>query len=378
MGNTSGARTFDLASAVGDHYGIASMPGATGDEHDRLVGSLLAGSIHRYPPVISSVRIAEDPEHWIMPSLNFAVLHDGQKFRMWYDLRDTRLWLKPNVPPGACMPATAYAESDDGIHWDMPDLGLHPYYPGIDNIVHTRQDSYSMCVALVDDGPDCSDPALRFKLMVDSIQPGSKPGKWGDPDQWDIGTMGQYAAFSSDGIHWREHENNPVMGSPEVEDIIDAYYDADLKMYVMAHKVYKKVDGENRRHVGISLSKDWVHWEHKGIVIGPLEGDDQFYGMSITKIDGVYVGFLRIYQSKIGEDDGIGWTEVATSTDLLNWRRYRHPFIPRGPLGSFDHAILWMHAPVAVGSKLYYYYGGYPISHKHAGNRGIGLLVVER
>ncbi len=69
---------------------------------------------------------------------------------------------------------------------------------------------------------------------------------------------------------------------------------------------------------------------------------------------------------------------MATSTDLVNWRRYRHPFVPRGPLGSFDHAILWMHAPVEVGNKLYYYYAGYPISHKHAGNRGIGLLVVER
>jgi sucrose-6-phosphate hydrolase SacC (GH32 family) len=357
-------------SAVSVHYGLFSTPGGPDDDADyRVLQKLLAGSIHRFPPLISSIPIRESPGDWIAPSLNFTVLHDGKKFRMWYDLRDTRSW-KPETESEALVAVTAYAESDDGINWQRPNLGLHNYYPGVENVVYYRGGKdYCMCAAVVDDGWDGDDASGRFKIAVDSTTNGTK--------------FGTYIAFSSDGIHWEDYERNPIFEQPLVGDILDAYYDRERDLYILTYKKWEHVDGKKthpagRRQVGIATSKDWISWDVKGIVISPEEGDDHFYGMSITKIDGIYVGFLRIYQSQIGPHDGIGWTEVATSADLIHWKRYKKPFLPRGPLGAFDHAMVWISAPIEWNDKFYYYYGGYPLGHAHASDRGIGLLLLER
>ncbi len=322
----------DLQKKVDTCYGVSATPAGPGDTEAQILQSLLAGSLHRYPPLISSIPVNESPGDWIAPSLNLTVLHDGEKFRMWYDLRDTRAW---RDAPEAWMPAIAYAESDDGIHWRRPKLDLHAYYPGVDNVTFLRGENYCIASTVVDDGPDC--------------------GK----------DIGGYIAFSPDGIHWTEYEGNPIWRSPEFGDILDAYYDKDNGIYIMAYKKWEKLPGfqthgAGQRCVGIATSEDWIHWDNKGVVIRPDEDDDHFYGMSLTKIDGLYVGFLRIYQSTIGPNDGVGWTEIVTSTDLTEWKRYRKD------------------APIQVDNTLYYYYGGYPQGHAHASDRGIGLITVAR
>ena len=359
-------RPFSLQEKVDTCYGLFSTATEADDEEGRILRSLLAGKMHRYPPVISSIPVKEDPGHWIAPSLNLDVLHDGTKFRMWYDLRDTRAW---KDKPEAHLAAIAYAESDDGVHWRRPDLNIHPYYPGVGNITFLRDTNYCIAVTVVDDGEDCKDPQRRFKIAVNS--------------HTDMKHFGTYIAFSPDGMHWAEYEKNPIWEHTEVGDILDAFYDPDEGAYVMAYKKWERVEGfqthgAGQRCVGVATSKDWIHWDNKGVVLRPDKDDDHFYNMSITKIDGLYVGFLRIYQSQIGPNDGIGWTEIATSTDLVNWKRYRKPFVPRGPVGAFDHAMLWLDAPVKVENKLYYFYGGYPLGHAHASNRGIGLITVEK
>ena len=359
-------RAMTLQEKIDTCYGLFATPAAVDDKEGRILQGLLAGTIHRYPPVIASIPVKEDPGQWIAPSLNLDVLHDGRKFRMWYDLRDTRAW---QDKPEAHLAAIAYAESDDGIHWRRPDLKLHPYYPGVNNISFLRGTNYCIAATVVDDGEDCKDPQRRFKIAVDS--------------HTDLKEFGTYIAFSPDGMHWTEHEQNPILRSPVVGDILDAWYDQDAGLYIMAYTKWERVEGfqthgAGQRCVGIATSKDWINWDLKGVVLRPDKDDDHFYGMSITKIDDLYVGFLRIYQSQVGPHDGIGWTEIATSTDLVNWKRYRKPFVPRGPAGTFDHAMLWLDAPLEVDNKLYYYYGGYPLGHAHAGNRGIGLLVVEK
>ena len=359
-------RRGKLQEKVDASYGLFLTAEAVDDEEGRILQGLLAGTIHRYPPVISSVPVKEDPGHWIAPSLNLDVLYDGKKFRMWYDLRDTRRWQrKPEAYPAAI----AYAESEDGIHWHRPALDIHPYYPAVHNVTFLRGQNYCIAVTVVDDGEGSDDPLRRFKIAVSS--------------RTNNENRGTYIAFSPDGIHWTEYEQNPILPHEQVGDILDAYYDQDQGIYIMAYKKWQRLEGFQshrlgQRCVGIATSVDWIHWDDKGVVLRPHQDDDHFYNMSITKIDGLYVGFLRIYQSQIGPHDGIGWTEIATSRDLIHWQRYHKPFIPRGPVGAFDHAMVWLDAPIEVGNKLYYFYGGYPLGHGHASSRGIGLLVVQR
>ena len=51
-----------------------------------------------------------------------TVLRDGSKFRMWY-LGMIQTTFEKGQAPGYWRPM-CYAESDDGIHWTKPELGL--------------------------------------------------------------------------------------------------------------------------------------------------------------------------------------------------------------------------------------------------------------
>merc|ERR1711977_661974 len=57
-------------------------------------------------PILQRDRPWEDMAFGRYPS----VAHDGTKFRMWY-----RAWFD----------GVAYAESQDGIHWQKPELGIY-------------------------------------------------------------------------------------------------------------------------------------------------------------------------------------------------------------------------------------------------------------
>ena len=72
--------------------------------------------LHR--PVRRDVAIA--PEHpWEQHGVSYMVtFKDGGRFRAWYRV-DAAGW---DGPPRNSM--TAYAESDDGIHWRKPSLGI--------------------------------------------------------------------------------------------------------------------------------------------------------------------------------------------------------------------------------------------------------------
>jgi hypothetical protein len=74
-------------------------------------------ALHVNPPQQREVVIRPDkPWELLMISLFLTVLDDGGKLRMWYICRD-----KKNVPN------VAYAESNDGVNWIKPNLGIVEY-----------------------------------------------------------------------------------------------------------------------------------------------------------------------------------------------------------------------------------------------------------
>ena len=89
-----------------------------------------------------------------------------------------------------------YAESDDGLHFDKPDLGLFSYNGiGRTNIVLVGCGGYSDRYAnsVVVDTRD-SDPGRRYKMAYYDFE--SSAGEQ---------RPGVCVAFSADGIHWRKH-----------------------------------------------------------------------------------------------------------------------------------------------------------------------------
>ena len=304
----------------------------------------------------------------------FTVLRDTEtkKFRMFYNHG----------------PAIWHAESDDGIAWRNP------------RVAYDCPRGYG-CSLINDLGRD-PDPARRFKMANWASTPGrdDKPGD----------DSGMWVYFSPNAFAWTLHDKNPVLPTwPEgfdvrvrhgIGDTVDVYYDDSAKLYRAAVKVNgfpedgwapaPKAGRTFRRLVGMSSSKDFIHWEKPWRILVPDDKDEgtlEFYGMGGLHLrGGLHIGLVRVLRDDLPCDpgrpkDGIGYSALVTSRDGVSWQRMREPFLDRNlEPGSWDHAMTWMSMTVPVGDEMYFYYGGYARGHKIEAKteRQIGLARMKR
>ncbi len=298
------------------------------------------------------------------------------KFRAWYNVKN---------PGGAPYVCNCYAESDDGIKWVRPELGLVEAAGSKKNsIIDAPLGHFGLF--LVDEGPSYANKSRRYKMAY--FGPGLA------------------IAFSEDGLRWKEYEGNPVLPMDEgdtkekqagiggyVSDIIEGCWDPIKQEYMIACKVNRNGhpgtpphNSEGyRRLVSVTTSKDFLLWHRPELVMtpDPANGLEEFYGMKPMVRGNLYLGFLRVLRDDLPADaggpvEGIGWTELATSREGRNWTRYQDKFIDRNPKpGTWDHAMGWFADCVTVGDKDYVYYGGYSAGHK-VGDREVGLAILRK
>src|SRR5438046_3429540 len=100
-----------------------------------------------------------------------TVLHAEGRFHMWYfgcygDDRDTIGW-----GHGLNDCVLCYATSDDGLHWQKPDLGLIEYRGSRhNNIVDLPHVGVRPAGGVLHD-PDDPDPSRRFKMAYEAPVP---------------------------------------------------------------------------------------------------------------------------------------------------------------------------------------------------------------
>ena len=361
--------------------------------HLFIDGFLIAGSTNltrttHQPQKLPQPVLAKDGPAHQRAWMYLTVLYDPAQphFRIWYNL---------GTSVGT---AYAYAESPDGITWERPTLGIVDVGGSAANNLF-RTGGYGPGLA-VDDGPDCPDPARRYKTFlfgsfVDGRVTHHQPGN----------PSGLCVSFSADGIHWNDYEANPVLpyydeASPDFRraagDISDTIWDPLKKRYLLLLKMYAvPEDGYpgatanaapgQRRLVGQSESPDFIHWTEPRRIVVPDKnepGCEEYYGMHPMVRGGQYIGFLRVLRDDLPADgggpvQGIGWTELCTSRDGETWQRFREPFLDRSrEPGTWDHAMAWFGDCVQVGDEEFIYYGGYSAGHK-VGDRQIGLAKLR-
>jgi hypothetical protein len=285
-------------------------------------------------------------------------------------------------------PAVWHAKSEDGIHWANP------------RVAWDLSRSYG--ASLIDDGDRSGSRAQRYKL-ANWQATRVREDKRGDDSGMSVG-------FSPDGFRWTACDKNPVLSTwPEghgnrvrhgIGDIVDVFYDPLAQRYGAAVKVNAVAEdgyapapraGKTfRRLVGMSVSKDFVHWERPWRILVPDRKDEgllEFYGMGGIHLRGsMYIGLVRVLRDDLacdpgGPKDGIGYTVLATSRDGISWHRYREAFLDRNSKrGTWDHAMTWMSYALPVGDEVYFYYGGYARGHKvaPATERQIGLARMKK
>ena len=326
-----------------------------------------------------------------------SVLRDADKFRMWYH--------------GEA--GVSYAESADGIAWSKPALGLYPVDGQDTNILIKRGATEGEPNALpyfyelfgVHRDERSTDPERRYVMGFLSIQreysgPQEDPFHKGE-------RRGLGVATSPDGIHWTLRENFATdaicdggtywMLDPAREEYVlygrtKHIPEGLLAAWGVDAWVKKSFWG---RAVARIQSLDFLHWDFTKsatapVVMTPDEKDTpgtEIYSLHVFPYEGLYIGLLQVFHNQA--DACHLDIQLAVSRDGVTFSRVgdRTPFIPVGPVGSWDrfNTSVANNPPVVVNGELRFYYGGRTYRHspydgpdKGQSGGGIGYASIRR
>ncbi len=321
------------------------------EEQQGLTRRFYSAEKHAGNPIIVADRPWEGTSAITGPYVYGTVLKEGERYRMWYQV----LFQGNHV---------GYAESNDAVHWQKPALDVIQYQGQSTNFVVSEFDaekSGGRCHnPNVIHRPNETNPERRYALY-------GFDGKAGHPR----------VAFSADGLNWRypvESVQQPLFSS---SDVVNFGYDPYQDRYYSTWKTRNR----RGRAVGIAWSRDGEKWnkpfEGPVFVADDLDPSDaQIYGMPAFPYQGMYIGLPWMYRARYfrfgeysveklheAQSDSVRNMEVqlAWSWDLINWTRppERNQFIPRGQATDWDRGmIVTACAPVVVGDKLHFYFGG--------------------
>ncbi|MFH1744143.1 MAG: hypothetical protein ABIH23_34505, partial [bacterium] len=289
--------------------------------------------------------VADKPWEGLSVLLYGAVICDPdmKKFRMWY-----LAWGKHvDQPSYIC-----YAESEHGLHWTKPNLGLHEFKGSKDNNIIIPNVTSNTTIIY---DPHDPDPEGRYKAVI-------RAG-------------GTHGYLSPDGIHWKD-----------CGVIIDQCYDSTTvhwdpvdHKWIASVKIFR--DGKRAR--GYAESTNFFNWTDTYFMATVDEqdaDDDQIYAMIIFRYESVYLGLLRMYHVNSDIVD----IQLASSRNARHWDRLiRTPFIPTSPekgIWDYGNNSPGTDPPIRIGDELWFYYSGRSTTHDEIPNKcaiGLGTLRLD-
>ena len=250
---------------------------------------------------------------------------EGQRF-LYCDLvkdRDGgyRLWY--SIYPQLNRSGLCYAVSQDGIHFERPELGLVDFDGSTANNLLAIPDGFAHDMTVMEDEHE-KDPARRYKMAY-----------------YYAGGVGM--AWSADGLTWTAHHPNPVI-APSGDASQCLFWDERYGLYIM----YLRPNGRHKRRtwrnqgvpydasvfptrrMGRAESIDAASWTHIEEILTPDQRDGagtEFYYMPVLRYQGAYIGFLNIYHEFTGDEQPLAGTnytidaQLAFSRDGRQWTR---------------------------------------------------------
>ncbi len=277
-----------------------------------------------------------------------TVLRDKGIFRMWYSAWP-RDWEK-----GENSNLIGYAESDDGLVWRKPKLGLMDYKgKGTDNNLIDIL-GHSFTVFIDPDAP--ADSRYRATMSIHR-----KAG------------YGYYTAHSADGLRWEYDQLKPQWWSV---DVLTSIYHPGQRRAIVAMKFSPEIDGLRRRSVWIAELRDG-QWSKAHSVLQPdkqAQADavargykmGDYYGMGMMPAGSGTVGFL--WQIRAENNLMHGVNDVTLTYQAGRGETWEH--LPGRP-DFISHAdpvfgtgtIYTASCPVEVGNEQWLYFTAYTRPH---------------
>lgn len=265
-------------------------------------------SLQLQAPVRREVVLTTD-KPWEGPASGYyTVFQDGPRIRLYY---------RGFIPEGgdaSDQQATCYAESDDGIHFTRPNLGLYEFEGSKENNIIYRGVEAHNFAPLLD-----SNPATRLEERYKAVG----------------GLESRLFAFSSpDGIHWKKMQSEPVMTKGAFDSLNVVLWDDQVKRYRCYSRSWTGSNYTGFRAVQSSTSEDFLHWNEP--VSNSYRGADgsepaleHFYTSATTQCPGAPHHYLAFPMRFLPErktaspikDPGVSDALFLSSRDGVKWDR---------------------------------------------------------
>ena len=277
---------------------------------DYLIDSTSGGArlkLHR--PTMREVAIVTDEPWEGNACLYWNVLRDGDLYRAYYGgmhySPKTEKFVMPH--PGVL----CYAESEDGVHWTKPALGLCSFNGSKqNNIVLDNRATSGFTVGgfmpdhvsvFIDSRPDCP-PESRYKALA-------------------RGHGSSLIGFqSADGIHFEPFSAEPLLTGGKFDSLNLAFWDATRSEYRGYFRDFIVGQGGEQPHgwrtVRTGTSPDLKNWNHVERLKFPGLPIEHVYSNQVQpyfRAPHIFVGFPMRYTNR-------GWSEQS---ELLPGREAR-------------------------------------------------------
>jgi hypothetical protein len=265
-----------------------------------MIERMIGAELRLHEPQRREVVLVQDQPWEGKDGAYYSVLQDGGKVRLYYRGYCPEDSSKEQV--------TCCAESEDGVHFMRPELGLFEFHGSrANNIVWMGDEAHNLA-PFVDTNPAVL-PEQRYKALA-----GAPP----------------VALCSPDGIHWRRLSEGPVMADGAFDSLNTARWD-DVAGYYRSYSRYWSQGGwDGARAIQSCTSADFLTWsapQHNVYQPGvPLE---HFYTNAVVRCPGaehIFLSFPKRFvqaRHKVQEhqEPGVSDAIFMSSRDGVHWDR---------------------------------------------------------
>ena len=290
---------------------------------DRIASLGGGAALRLHHPELREVSIVHDAPWEGNVCCYHTVLRDDKNYKMYYR---GSAW---NLRGYKNHQVVCYAESDDGIVWRKPKLGICDYGGSKDNNIILKDDGKEVAhnfSPFFDRNPSCR-PEEKYKAVAGE------------------GKGGLAGFVSRDGIHWKKIGDRPLITKGDFDSQNIVFWDVSCGCYVAYYRKYwKGPDGKGLRGIQRVTSPDFLNWsdDPKWISYDTEAPNDQLYTNAIHPYDrapGMYVGFPKRFtegrNSSYDKSGGGGIPGVSdgvfmSSRDGMRFFRWAEAFLRPG------------------------------------------------
>lgn len=325
-----------------------------------------------------------------------SVIRDREtrKFRMWY-VAVSGEERKAETVARSKPWRVAYAESDDGILWTKPNLGLVEVGGNTNNNLVKLDPHIGVLNLKVLDEPEDPNPKQRFKMGAHV---------WYPKNDRRNGTLAPYV--SGDGTTWKllidaepvnaELPEGSLLVPPAHLEPVGGLYKWEGLYYTSGQNAMPAARPYHGRVSRTHISPDFKNWSaasaiqavrtHQHVLLGPGKsrmGEQTHEGISVWNRGNVLVGVSGMWHGTPEWKDLTIDLGFVVSNDGIQFREpiEEWVFLERGEDGAWDQGgLLQGQGFENVGEQTFVYYGAWdPRSWEGSPPRGgVGVAVVPR